>query len=50
MRPPFDLQELAAWGTDRRFLTRIFLRPTVPGRIAVAPIRGLLLRREPVPD
>jgi photosystem II stability/assembly factor-like uncharacterized protein len=46
--PAFDLQELAPWGEIRQILTRVFPHPTLPGRIAVAPIIGLLLRRAPV--
>lgn len=45
----FDVQrELAAWGPRRQKLTRLFLHPTAPGRIAVTPGLGLLLRRAPL--
>jgi hypothetical protein len=43
----FDVaKELAPWGFYRQQLTRIFLHPTLPGRIAATPGLGLLLRRE----
>lgn len=46
----FDSGELAPWGMNRLFLGRVFLHPTRPGEIAVAPgAGGLLLRRAPLP-
>ena len=45
----FDVaKELAPWGSHRQQLTRLYLHPTLPGRIAAAPPLGLLLRRAPL--